>query len=71
MCCILYYGGAFISTWSQFKGIMLSMLGANVQELQLHTVMVRIIRGDLVGLHRQKIAKLVTAWSVGLNLVVY
>lgn len=62
-------GNLFVLPRRQFKGIMLSMLGANVQELQLHTAMVRIIRGDLVVLHRQKIAKLVTAWPAGLFYV--
>lgn len=40
--------------------MMLSMLGANAQELQLHSSMTRIIRADLAVLHGQKIAKLVT-----------
>jgi 2-phospho-L-lactate guanylyltransferase (CobY/MobA/RfbA family) len=39
--------------------MMLSMLGANSQELQLHASLVRIIRADLAVLHRQKISKLV------------
>jgi hypothetical protein len=43
----------------QFKGMMVSMLGANQQELFLHSSMTSIIRADLAVLHRQKMGQLV------------
>jgi hypothetical protein len=44
----------------QFKGMMVSMLGANQQELFLHSSMTSIIRADLAVLHRQKMGQLVS-----------
>jgi hypothetical protein len=40
--------------------MMVSMLGANQQELFLHSSMTSIIRADLAVLHRQKMGQLVS-----------